>query len=434
MDMVEREIRKPVAQSTQQNRRSKTHEPLAERIVSSESIKIINPNAGRNKGNGAERERDSYRHILCEGNIHITTEEEMVKDISSDLLENPTSMILTSGGDGTVHKFLREFFLVNYDCFGGGMTLIEFGHQLNRLALDLQSGVNIPCLCPIPRGTVNFLAKLCGINEDKRKIAENLMRARQNPGEVTRVLDVVYIPVLMMYSKERPHDPEHVQLMTVYGDGFTFRSVDEYERFKENWIGPKMGAALKVVAKGSISAAIGLMLDKISTSIYGSAEKSRGLYPNRFGDMLAEPIEGEVKVDGRTLPTDKRTMTLIGTHWMDSQGIKPFWRMPRHAKDMKTYFPAGVPVNPDLLDPKDYTFHSICGNPTAMDIVVGVPWFFSGRQTYMRGIHDVEAKRVEMQKKEPYSIIAGGTRHHELPVGDTIVIEIAYLQPFAMLG
>jgi hypothetical protein len=240
----------------------------------------------------------------------------------------------------------------------------------------------------------------------------------------------------MIYPKDNPMNLNNIYLMTVYGDGLIYNALNAYYAPKKYGASSSVLNAANVVIKGSVSTALSLTLDTISKNLFRSTRASEIVYSNRFIDELVRPIEGEVKIekkDGEILQYDKRTFTLLSTIGIGPYGIKPIDDMPSKAEEFKAYFPAGVPPNPGLLNPCDYTFQLLGGNVTALEFLKAFPKTLVRKKITGQGMFNVEAKKVEINQQEPLRFIKDGTRHPEPLDGNNVVIEVAYMQPFILL-
>lgn len=400
---------------------------------------IINEKAKRNKHGGAAKRQKTLEQIAGKHNAKITTKPEIVAEVCEKLLLDPVAIMILSGGDGTNGNFLTVNFREKYRAFGKGMQPIEFAHHLNRLTLDPGSGVNLEAIYHDPQGTVNFYADALGTKGDAKKIRRNV-QSRMFKDMGASAFPRAYVPVLMAYSKDRPDDLRRVHLMTVYGDALVYNLLAAYYRPKEKGKSPSFLNAAEIIVRGSASIAAAKTLDTLSKQILGSTAMSEMLYPDRFVDEIVSPVEGEVKVEYieddtgrcRTASINRRIATLLGTVGMSPYGIQPLWRMPKNAEGF-AYFPPTFKEEPEKLNPKDYTFQFLGGEFDPLDVVKAIPKIFMSQKTGIIGMADLEAKKVEIRQDNELSFIADGTRFPKAYNGETVVIEIAYLQPYILL-
>ncbi|MBU2561006.1 MAG: hypothetical protein KKD17_01820 [Nanoarchaeota archaeon] len=389
---------------------------------------IINGKAKQNRGRSVEKELMHLRRtigILPGSGVQSTATEEEVTAICDKVLMERIMIAFLSGGDGAVHYFMTEYFKQAYRRFGKRKTPIEFARAMNRMALNKRSKLFLPCIYHRPRGTVNVYSDVHRMEGDLEDITANIDAAnRIHPEQGTRQFRRVYVPVLMLYDKEHPKDLDHVQLMTLYADGFLYNFFSEYYLPKDRGGSSNMLTALKVVANSSASA----LLDRVSPrkGIPGT------LYSQRYIYRILDEIEGEVTADDRVIigRKEKRNALAIGTMGVSLYGLRPFHQMPKSPEEFQAYFKAGEPEKEEALDPAAYSFHLLAGNPDPLDIVWRIPNIYRGRPAGIPGIKDTLAKKVEIEQAKVLEFIADGSRHSD---GKRVAIEIAYLQPFILL-
>jgi hypothetical protein len=393
----------------------------------------VNGKAKKNKGNSIDKEgallESSFQDL--DARVDVTKEPEEVVDHCRDYIRELIELVILSGGDGTVQNFLTEHFKQMYRHFGRGMTPIHFARVLNSMALDPASGLILPAIYHRRRGTVNVYADTLGMKGNLDTITRNLLMANQlyeNKG--LAAFRRVYVPIMIRYDANNPNDLDSIQLMTLFADGLTYNIFKEYYAPKEKGRTPSMLTALKVVARASASVTLDKLLPRDSPL--------GGLYNTRYRDRILEELEGEVKIDGTTVieKGEKRNATAIGTMGVNLYGIHPFCVMPSCPKEFKAYFAPGMPATPDALDARQYQFQVLVGNPDLVDIVKSIPRFYQGRPPCITRAIETVAKRVEVdqvfteEQKDQAGCIVDGSRKDSK---ERFVVEIAYLQPFALL-
>ena len=397
---------------------------------------IINKRARRNKDKSrvAEEEAlDLRRELGSCGLISVDTtpKPELVTSVCARYIEEGVNVVILSGGDGTVQNFLTHHFKELYRRYRRSMTPIEFAHALNRMALDPTSDVSLPALYHRSRGTVNAYADTLGMRGDLEAIAENLTEAeRRHAGSGITAFDRVYVPMLLLYSKDEPRDLDKLHVMALYADGSIYNFFEQYYAPKERGEDPSLLTAMRIIARGASSAMLSAAVDAWSSRLAGSPELGRRFYRERFIEQTIRSTPGTVTVDGHALPYPARSVTAIGTMSVSLYGIKPFWRMPRRPVDFGAYFPSQMEEIGSDLDYRGHTFQLFCGDISGMDIAKALHLLYLGRQTGIAGLTDTVARRVEIRQDVPLDVIVDGTRDS---VGKSVVVEIAYLQPFIRL-
>ncbi len=382
-------------------------------------------NKGKRHSSFEQRRLESIIGTLPHSNVHFTTTEEDVTYLCSKLIQEGTDIAFLSGGDGTVHCFMTEHFKQMFRRYGKGSAPIQFAQALNRMALDPDSRVHLPAIYHRKRGTVNVYADTNRMRGDLETIANNIEHANTyHDKKGIRAFRRAYIPVMMLYDKERPNDLEHVQLMTLYADGLVYNFFQEYYRKKDMGGDSSMLEAVKVIARASLSVGMDKMVPR-----QGPAAM---LYDERYMDRILKELKGKVKADNSTVIPEGgiRNATAMGTMGVSLYGIKPFHRMPRRPEGFRTYFPAGQHEIVSLLDPGRHSFHLLTGNPRPEEIVRKIPQLYLGLATGIPCITDRTARRVEIDQTENTRFIADGSRHAD---GKKVIVETAYLQPFILL-
>jgi len=397
---------------------------------------IVNRKARRNNKDraGAEEETLDLKQKLgsC-GLVSVdrTSKAELVASVCSKYAQEGVDVVILSGGDGTVQNFLTHQFKELYRRHGGSRTPIEFAHVLNWMALDSASGVSLPALYHRSRGTVNAYADTLGMKGDLEMMAENLTEAdRRHAGSGITAFDRVYVPMLLLSSKDEPRDIDKLHVMALYADGSVYNFFEQYYAPKERGENPSLLTAMRLITRGVSSAMLSTALDACSNSLTGSPELGRMFYRERFIEQTIRSTPGTIIIDGNALPSPTRSVTAIGTMDVSLYGIRPFWRMPHKPVDFGAYFPSMMPETRPDLDPTGQAFHILCGDVSGMDIAKALHRIYLGRQTNITGLTDITARRVEIRQDVPLDFIADGSRDS---IGHSVVVELAYLQPFILL-
>jgi len=392
---------------------------------------LVNGNAKNNKIGRAEKERQMLQRSLRTAKVNITTKADIVRAVCQDYVKEPVDIVMVSGGDGTIQNFMTHCFIENYRKFGKGMTPIEFARRFNQMAMDPGSGVCLPAIYHRKKGTVNFYSDTLGMKGEIETIAENLEIAGKYHRELGKTAFArVYVPVIMIYSKENPNDLDALQLMTIYGDGFAYNFFEQYYEPKKKGDDSTFFTAANVITRGSVSAVLAKVMDDATRLLFASAEISRRIYRNRYADVLVPKIRCEVRLDGEKLPNTERTVTAMASMGAKTYGLRISWLLPGRAEDLRAYFPPRVTENPELMDSADYRIHFMGGDVAPLDLSKTVPSLLLGKKNNARGATDRTARRIEIEQDEPLRYIADGSRQIN---GCSAVFEIAYLQPFILL-
>ena len=397
---------------------------------------IVNANAKYNKGS-ARKEARTLERILhsCNSRVDITRSIAQVKKNCGEFIKEGVDIVMLSTGDGGVQTFLDFYFKQLYREFCNGMTPIEFAHNLNPMILDSNSAIPLPAIYHKRKGTLNVYADTLGMKGNAEKISENIHMANHKyDGLGIKAFRRVYVPVLMIYSKEKPDDLETMRLMTLYCDGILYNFFQEYYAPREEGRDVNMARALEVIIRASTSSILDFFMPRNTTL-------GKGLYTERYIDKINREIEGEVKVtvvdeDGSTeektviSKNGKRNITAVGTTCASLYGIKPFHAMPNKPEEFKSYFGPLVQEEPQNLNIEDHTLQILTGNCKPVDLSRAVPPSYFRLPLNVAGMLNTKAKRVEIEQTESLNYIADGSTESN---GKSVVIEIAYLQPFILL-
>ncbi len=394
---------------------------------------IVNANAKQNKSNSAKKEARKLERILdfSDAKVDLTGKADIVKNLCDDYMKEKTDIVILSGGDGTVQNFLTTFFKQAYKEFGRGQTPIEFARTLNRASLEQATKIHLPKIYHRRRGTVNVYADTLKMTGEMEQVAQNLYETKRfgnkNP---THLFERAYVPILMLYPKDKPDDLESIQLMSLYADASLYRFFEEYYKPKDRGGECSMMTAATIIARCAGSITLSKIVDGISSA--SAFQKLKTAYENRYVDEILASISCEVIIDDATRMTE-RNATAMGTLGASLYGIKPFWRMPSKPQDFSPFYKAGTAERArdfsyEKISGKRFQF--IGGKPDPFEIVKALPKLYLGNETCISGMEDTLANRVEITQDENLKIIADGSRHSN---GKRAVIEVAYLQPFIML-
>jgi hypothetical protein len=383
-----------------------------------------NGNARRNKKE-VEKERQILEEILSgcpDSRVEVTKEEEEVPDLCNRYIDDGIEIALLSGGDGTVQEFMTEFFKASYLRFGEDMLPIEFANSFNSMALDPESGLILPDIYHKRRGEVNYYSDTLRMRCKKEQLRENISEAEQGEGRLG--FRRAYALVLMLYNKDDPKDLKHVRLLTSFADCFLFNIFNHYYIPKDAGGDSTALTAMSVIGRTATSVVMDRLLPR--DSLRGK------LYQERYQDQILRQVQGEVKVDGKTVVEmdQKRTLAAMGSMCMSLYGLKPFYRMPG-SPDEFLCFPQGVPEDASKINLDEHYFQIFTGSPDALDIVKKFA------RTYLRippnvpGAVDMLASMVEITQSEILKYIADGSREKN---GSSCMVAKAMLWPFILLN
>ncbi|MBW2963936.1 hypothetical protein KY363_00610 [Candidatus Woesearchaeota archaeon] len=387
----------------------------------------INGKAKGNQRKEAYKEKrriEKALHACPDVAVEVTTSEDQVKSRCKDWREQQADLIILSGGDGTVKHWLTTNFRENYRRLGNGMMPNEFAHQMNRMSFDPKSGLFLPPIHHKPKGTVNFWADTLCMGGDLDVIAELLTKASRYDDGLFQ-FKRVYIPVFMLYNKDRPYDLDEIHLGTTYADGFLYNVFWEYYAPKRRGGDSSIASALQVIARSAAS--IGL------DSVLPRDTPLGKMYSERYMDRILTSIRGEVVINDNTTvvgPDEERNVTAIGCMNVNLYGIKPFYKVPS-APEKFVFYSEGQEEKPDELDINDHMFHVMVGKVNPLMVVGQLPNLYLGKETTVEGLTDRLARKLEIRQHRDLKYIIEGSEQSN---GKTAVIELAYLQPVALIG
>jgi hypothetical protein len=397
---------------------------------------IVNGNARSNKGSSSGKEGRRLGRLLANlkgVRVDVTSKPDLVNNLCREYNKERIDAIILSGGDGTVQNFATMQFKQLYREFGKRMSPIEFAATLNSAALDPDSGINLPAIYHRKRGTVNVYADTLGMEGDIETIVENLQRANALHDNIGKAaFRRVYVPMMMLYPKDKPDDLDWIQLQALYADGTLRNFYDHYYKPKNLGGDSNVLTAVKLIARCAFSITAAKLMDTTSENILGSRSASVTAYTDRFIDRILNSTECSFKVDGREV-CNERTLTAIGTMGVSLYGLRPFWRMPYKPQMFRRSYAPGSRERAEDFGRdavRAESMHILVGTPDTMELVMSLPLIYAGKKTGISGLADLLGKRVEIEQGEDLKMICDGSRKEN---GRQAVIKIAYLQPFILL-
>jgi diacylglycerol kinase family enzyme len=395
---------------------------------------IVNGNARNNKGSSAGKEARKLQKILSHlkgSRVDVTSKSDLVSNLCREYSKEHIDAIILSGGDGTIQNFVTMQFKQLYREHGKGMSPIEFASKLNSTALDPDSEINLPAIHHRKRGTVNVYADTLGMDGNIERILENIEEADFHyPLLGKAAFRRVYVPMIMIYPRDKPDDLDMIQLQALYADATLRNFYEQYYLPKKHGGDSNVLTAGKLIARCAYSITVGKILDTAAETLLGSRKTSVTVYSDRYIDRIMNVIECSVKIDGREV-CNERTLTAVGTMGVSLYGLKPFWRMPDKPQAFRRSYAPGIKeYAADFADSvQAESMHVLVGKPDTIDLVKELPKVYAGKRTKISGLTDMLAKRLEIEQKEPLKIICDGSRHDN---GKSAVVQIAYLQPFIL--
>jgi hypothetical protein len=398
---------------------------------------IVNGAAKQNRGKNADTEGKSIESAL-EGcgdvEVHVTGTADLVDTKSDKFLEDKIDVLIFSGGDGTLENYHTAQFKQAYRRFAKRRQRpIDFARQMNRMARDPSSGLVLPAEYHKPTGTVNGTADTFKMSGNIKRVGHHLRLAKSKHDELKTMAFIrLYLPMMMVYPKDRPYDLDHIRILSLYADALLYNFFHEYYKPKDQGGETGITTAMWMIAKcaGSITSAKARdTAAKMLPILEASAEEEQD---TRYINKILTTIDGKVKIDGREV-LQRRSGTAAGTMGVSLYGLKPFWRMPDEPEMFEPYcYPLLDKGDEQFTEEaiKRKRFQFICGTPDPIDVVRALPKIFAGQRTGIPGMIDTLASRVEIEQEKNLDFISDGSRSHN---GKKVVIEIAYMQPFILL-
>jgi diacylglycerol kinase family enzyme len=264
---------------------------------------VLNPNAGGGRRAVSERARRLERLIGWRGAVYATSTLDELGDAVREILRSSPDVLVTDGGDGTLHWVLNEAV---------------------KLVPDVAA---LPPLLPTKGGTIDFVARKVGISGRAESIVAALIRD----------LDRDRLPTLVSI------DSLHLTGSFASGDrfdrlGFALAAGGIGQRFFSKYYEEKRlgaGAIVRVVAKAVASR---------------MASALRAPLPDRmlsYGSDVFRPTRARVTIDGEAVPGTEHGAIHAGAIDLHLGGV--FRVFPLARDDGALHFQAGEIVPREMI-------------------------------------------------------------------------------------
>lgn len=264
---------------------------------------VLNPNARRGRREMTERARRLERILGWRGEVRATRTLEELSVAVEEILARPPAVIVTDGGDGTLHWVLNE-----------GRS------RVNEVA-------ELPPLLPTNGGTIDFVAKKVGI----RGHAESIVRALVRQLDHGRMPELVELDTLWLTGRLASGSSFDRLGFALAAGGIGQRFFSKY--YAEKKLGA--GAIVRVVGKAVASRIAGQL---------GAPLPSRLL---EYGKAVFEPTRARVSIDGEEVPGTTHGAIHAGSIDVSLGGV--FRVFPLARLDGKLHFQAGNIVPKEMI-------------------------------------------------------------------------------------
>jgi len=271
--------------------------------LSSEIAVVLNPNARSGRRGVKARARRLERTLGWRGVVYATGNLDELREAVAEILSAPPRVIVTDGGDGTLHWVLNEA----------------------RQHVDSVS--DIPPLLPTNGGTIDFVARKVGVRGHAESIVEALVRSL----EAGRMPELVELDTLSLIGAEREEGDFDRLGFALAAGGIGQRFFAKY--YAEKSLGP--GAIVRVVAKAVGSRALGQLPLPVPESML------------RYGREVFRPTPARVSIDGETIAGEHHGAIHAGALDVSLGGV---FRVFPLARDLGSlHFQAGEIVPSEII-------------------------------------------------------------------------------------
>ncbi|MFO0565468.1 MAG: diacylglycerol kinase family protein [Polyangiaceae bacterium] len=225
----------------------------------SQSIAVVlNPNARGGRRQLAGRARRLERILGWRGSVYATRTLAELGDAVRQILDDRPDVLVTDGGDGTLHWVLNE-------------------------ARQLTGDVSVlPPLCPTNGGTIDFVARKVGI----RGHAESILAA------LTRELDRGHMPPVF--------ELDTLWLTGKHADGSDFDRLGF--ALAAGGIGQRFFAKYYQEKRLGAGAIVRVVVKAVSSRLLGSVPATIPPRYLRYGSDVFRPTSARVTIDGEPVP------------------------------------------------------------------------------------------------------------------------------------
>jgi Diacylglycerol kinase catalytic domain len=264
---------------------------------------VLNPNARGTRRALSERARRLERIMGPDGAVYATRTLEELGDAVRQILREPPIVLVTDGGDGTLHWVLNE----------ARSQVPDIAH--------------IPPLLPTNGGTIDFVARRVGI----RGHAESIVRSLTQKLDRGDPLIIEELDTMRLTGTTETGEPFDRLGFALAAGGIGQRFFSKY--YAEKQLGA--GAIVRVVAKAVTSFAAGLVHVPLPGSWLG------------YGREVFRPTRARVAIDGAVVPSETHGAIHAGSIEVALGGV--FRVFPLARERGRLHFQAGLIIPSEII-------------------------------------------------------------------------------------
>lgn len=264
---------------------------------------VLNPNARGGRRAMSGRARRLERLLGWRGEVYATRTLDELGEAVREILEKPPLVLVTDGGDGTLHWVLNE---------------------ARKLVPDV---ARLPPLLPTNGGTIDFVAKKVGI----RGHAEGIVEALIHELDRERMPKLVEIDSLSLTGRTADGTSFDRLGFALAAGGIGQRFFAKY--YEEKRLGA--GAIVRVVAKAVASRLAGALRAPLPVSLLS------------YGEEVFSPTAARVTIDGEAVPGTTHGAIHAGAIDLRLGGV--FRVFPLARPDGALHFQAGEIVPREII-------------------------------------------------------------------------------------
>ncbi|GMV18018.1 MAG: retinol dehydrogenase [Polyangiaceae bacterium] len=264
---------------------------------------VLNPNARGGQRAMSGRARRLERIISWRGAVYATRTLDELGDAVRDILKSPPEVLVTDGGDGTLHWVLNE---------------------ARKLSPDV---TKLPPLLPTNGGTIDFVARKVGI----RGHAESIVAALVRELDRERMPQVLELDSLWLTGRTESGERFDRLGFALAAGGIGQRFFSKY--YEEKRLGA--GAIVRVVAKAVASRVAGTLRLPLPEQLLD------------YGQAVFRPTSAKVRIDGELVPGTTHGAIHAGAIDLHLGGV--FRVFPLARDDGSLHFQAGEIVPKEMI-------------------------------------------------------------------------------------
>lgn len=264
---------------------------------------VLNPNARGGRRAMTERARRLERILGWRGEVHATRTLDELRVAVEEILATPPAIVVTDGGDGTLHWVLNEG---------------------RRLVPDIAA---LPPFLPTNGGTIDFVARKVGIRGHAESIVRELVR-ELDKGRMPRIVELDTLWLTGHSSDGSVFDRLGFALAA---GGIGQRFFSKY--YTEKKLGA--GAIVRVVAKAVASQVAAQLRLPLPDRLLG------------YGREVFSPTHARVRIDGEEVPGLTHGAIHAGSIDISLGGV--FRVFPLAQEDGALHFQAGDIVPREMI-------------------------------------------------------------------------------------